>query len=71
MVVLVHELQHHSFTANEWLLLLAATGVFAVRLLSFWGIVGRISYRLAHTVHWASMPLIDLMLAVYYGFSGV
>ena len=51
-VVLVHELLHHSFTQLEWLLLLSSTGVFVFRLLLFWGIVGRISYRLAHTVHW-------------------
>jgi glycosyltransferase involved in cell wall biosynthesis len=71
LVVLIHELQHRSFTAHEWLLLLTGAGVFAVRLLLFWGIVGRISYRLAHTVHWASIPFVDLMLAVYYGLAGL
>ena len=71
LVVVAHELQHHSFTADERLLLLAGTGVFSVRLLSFWGIVGRISYRLAHTVHWVSIPLIDLMLAIYYSLAGL
>ncbi|GAB4034211.1 glycosyltransferase [Spirosoma gilvum] len=70
-VVLVHEIQHHSFTTREWLFLLIATGTFAFRIVLFWGIVGRISYRLAHTVHWAIMPLMDFLLAVYYGLSGL
>ncbi|GAB2596325.1 glycosyltransferase [Spirosoma areae] len=71
LVVLVYELRQHSFTNKEWLLLLAGTGAFALRLLSFWGIVGRISYRLAHTVHWVSMPFMDLILAIYYGLAGL
>ena len=71
LVVLVHELKHSPFTTDEWLLLLIGTGAFAVRLFAFWGIVGRISYRLAHTVHWAIMPLMDVLLAIYYGLSGV
>ena len=60
-----------SFTANEQLLLPIAAGVFAVRLLLFWGIVGRISYRLAHTVQWALMPVMDAGLAGYYGLAGL
>jgi hypothetical protein len=71
VMVLVLELTAHSFTQTEWLLLLAATSAFAVRLLAFWGIVGRISYRLAHTVHWALMPVMDGMLALYYGLAGL
>lgn len=51
-------------------LLLAATGLFGLRLLLFWGIVGRISYRLGHTVRWTAMPLADVGLAVYYGLAG-
>ncbi|MVM29267.1 glycosyltransferase [Spirosoma sp. HMF4905] len=71
LVVLVHKLQHHSFTTNEWLLLLIGTGIFVLRELGFWSIVGRISHRLAHTVHWASIPLMDLLLAFYYGLAGI
>lgn len=48
----------------------AAAGLFGLRLLLFWGLVGRISYRLGHTVHWALMPLADAGLAVYYGVAG-
>nr|WP_026262119.1 glycosyltransferase [Spirosoma panaciterrae] len=71
LVVLIHEWQHRSFTSHEWLFLLTATGAFLLRLIAFWGIVGRISYRLAHTVHWAIMPVMDVMLAIYYGLSGL
>ena len=71
LVVLMHELQQHVFTATEWLLLLVGTSAFLFRVAVFWGIVGRISYRLAHTVHWASMPFMDLLLAIYYGLSGL
>lgn len=69
--VLVIALSRHSFTADEWLLLLIATGAFVLRGLAFWGVVGRISYRLAHTVHWLIIPFMDLMLAIYYGFAGL
>jgi glycosyltransferase involved in cell wall biosynthesis len=51
-------------------LLLAATGLFVVRLLAYWFIVGRSSYRLGHTVHWAMMPLMDVSLAMYYALMG-
>jgi glycosyltransferase involved in cell wall biosynthesis len=61
----------YTFTANEWLLLLISTGAFAFRILAFWGIVGRISYRLAHTVHWGLVPLMDLVLAIYFAIAGV
>lgn len=71
LVVLTKEIQRDAFSLNEWLLLLSATGIFAFRLLVFWGIVGRISYRLAHTVHWALMPFMDVMLATYYGLAGL
>lgn len=71
LVVLVHELNAYSFTADEWLLLLVGTGAFFARLLFFWGAVGRISHRLAHTIHWVSMPFIDLLLAIYYGLAGL
>jgi len=67
---LAMELMARSFTQTEWLLLLTATGAFMVRLLAFWSIVGRISYRLAHTVHWGLMPVMDGMLALYYGVAG-
>jgi glycosyltransferase involved in cell wall biosynthesis len=69
--VLGLELTGHSFTQTEWLLLLLATGAFVFRLLAFWAIVGRISYRLAHTVHWLLMPVMDGMLAAYYGLAGL
>ena len=52
-------------------LLLAATGLFVLRLLAYWLVVGRSSYRLGHTVHWAVMPFMDLSLAVYYAIMGV
>lgn len=51
-------------------LLLAALGAFSLRLLLFWAVVGRISYRLAHTIHWAIVPVMDLILASYYGIMG-
>ncbi|WP_461137405.1 glycosyltransferase [Spirosoma terrae] len=70
LIILWYELSHHSFTPNEWLLLLSATSAFAFRLFAFWGIVGRISYRLSHTVHWGIMPFMDILLAVYYGVAG-
>ncbi len=71
LMVLLHKLQHRSFSADEWLLLRIATSAFGLRLLAFWGIVGRISYRLSHTVHWAVIPVMDLSLAVYYGLAGL
>ena len=61
----------YSFTDTEELLLLTAASAFLFRLLTFWAIVGRISYRLAHTVHWLLMPVIDGMLAFYYGVAGL
>lgn len=51
-------------------LLLAATALFVLRLLAYWIIVGRSSYRLGHTVHWVVMPLMDLLLAIYYALMG-
>lgn len=71
IVVVQHEIGRQAFTQLEWLLLLIGAGVFLFRLLTFWGVIGRISYRLAHTVHWAAMPFMDLVLAIYYGLSGV
>ncbi|WP_317171733.1 glycosyltransferase [Spirosoma validum] len=71
LVVLGYELRHRSFTGNEWLFLQLGTGAFVFRLLAFWGIVGRISYRLGQTIHWAIMPFIDLLLAIYYGLMGM
>lgn len=71
LIVSHHEHYRVLFTAQEWLLLQIATGAFAFRLLTFWGIVGRISYRLAHTVHWAIIPYMDLVLSVYYGIAGL
>ncbi|MGA0557388.1 glycosyltransferase [Larkinella sp. VNQ87] len=53
------------------LLLLIASGLFMFRLLAFWGIVGRISYRLGHTVDWMAIPFLDLVMAVYYAVMGV
>ncbi|WP_420151533.1 glycosyltransferase [Spirosoma sp.] len=70
LIVLAHQLQDRSFTTNEWLLLQAGTSVFTLRMLAFWAIVGRISYRLGHTIHWMIVPFIDLLLAVYYGLAG-
>lgn len=62
--------QERTFTAHEWLLLLVATGAFTLRWLAFWGIVGRISHRLAHTVHWAIIPFVDMLLGAYFGLAG-
>lgn len=70
-VLLIKEIRQAPFTTDEWLLLLVASGVFTFRWLAFWGVVGRISYRLAHTVHWALVPLTDLMLGIYYGLAGL
>lgn len=70
-LVLTHILQVQPVIGFERLFLLVATGVFAFRILSFWGIVGRISYRLGHTIHWAFTPFIDLLLAIYYGLAGI
>ncbi|TAE30596.1 MAG: glycosyltransferase [Cytophagales bacterium] len=52
-------------------LLLVATGLFTLRLLTYWLVVGRSSYRLGHTIHWALMPVMDVVLAIYYSFSGL
>ncbi len=52
-------------------LLLVATGLFVLRLLAYWFVVGRSSYRLGHTVHWAVMPFMDLSLAIYYALMGL
>ncbi|WP_229311200.1 glycosyltransferase [Larkinella soli] len=51
-------------------LLLAVSGLFLFRLLAFWGVVGRISYRLGRTVHWAGIPVMDLVLSIYYAVMG-
>lgn len=71
IMVLAILLSGYSFTAPEWQLVLIATGAFAFRGVLFWGVVGRISYRLGHTVHWAIIPFVDLMLAAYYGIMGL
>ncbi len=71
IAVLVKMQLDPSFTPTEWLLLWGGVGLFAARLLLFWGIVGRISYRLAHTVHWLLIPAMDLMLGMYYGLAGL
>lgn len=71
LMVLGIALMARSFTQTEWLLLLIAGGAFVLRLLAFWGIVGRISYRLAQSVHWMLMPLMDAVLAIYYGATGL
>lgn len=70
IVLLIHNVNPHSFTDNEWLFLRIGTGAFVVRLFLFWGIAGRISYRLGHTIHWAIVPFVDLLLAIYYGLAG-
>ena len=71
LIVWTHELQPHSFTADEWLLLRIGSGAFVFRLFLFWIIVGRISYRLGHTIHWSTTPFIDLLLGIYYGLAGI
>jgi cellulose synthase/poly-beta-1,6-N-acetylglucosamine synthase-like glycosyltransferase len=71
LLILVKEIAYQPFSTAEWFLLLIASGAFGIRLLLFWGIVGRISYRLAHTVHAASMPFMDLLLGIYYGLAGI
>ena len=52
-------------------LLLIASGMFGFRLLAFWVIVGRISYRLGHTVDWMAIPVLDLTMGMYYGIMGI
>lgn len=71
LVVLMMVLTSRSFTETEWLLLLSVTAAFGFRMLAFWIIVGRISFRLAHTVHWGLVPFIDGLLALYYGAAGL
>ncbi|WP_338875053.1 glycosyltransferase [Spirosoma sp. SC4-14] len=71
LIILGYAIGYYTFTASEWLLLLIASGAFLFRIVAFWGIVGQISYKLAHTVHWAIMPAVDLLLAIYYGLSGL
>lgn len=71
LTVLVSWQVGRPFTDSDQLLLKTVGGLFALRLLTFWGIVGRISYRLAHTVHWAIIPLMDVTLAVYYVVMGL
>ncbi|MGV3561130.1 MAG: glycosyltransferase [Larkinella arboricola] len=51
-------------------LLVIACGLFLLRVLLFWVIVGRISYRLGHTVNWPTIPVMDVVLAVYYTIMG-
>ncbi len=51
-------------------LLLAATGLFLLRWLVFWLVVGRIGYRLDNTVRWYAIPFMDVFLAVYYALMG-
>ena len=70
LLLLVNSLRHHPFTNDEWLLLRLGAGCSIFRLMAFWVIVGRISYRLGHTVHWAIIPFADLLLAMYYGLAG-
>ena len=50
-------------------LLLTATGLFLLRFVLFWGIIGRISSRLNQMVGWLAIPATDLTLAIYYCFS--
>ena len=71
VAVLVKMQIDSSFAPTEWLLLWGAMSLFAARLLLFWAIVGRVSYRLGHTVHWLLMPAMDLMLGIYYGLAGL
>lgn len=59
------------FTPAETDGLLWAVGLFGFRLLGFWAVVGRISYRLAHMVHWLLIPIVDAGLAAYYGLGGL
>jgi len=50
--------------------LLAAAGLFLLRLLAYWIIVGRISQRLERMVHWIGMPVMDACLSMYYVVMG-
>lgn len=52
-------------------LLLTVTGLFVGRWLLFWLVVGRISYRLDHTIRWYAIPFMDVLLASYYAVAGV
>ncbi|GAB3326880.1 glycosyltransferase [Larkinella ripae] len=47
-------------------LLVIASGLFFFRFLVFWAVVGRISYRLGHTVDWMAIPFLDLVMGIYY-----
>lgn len=71
LVMLASVLGLGSFAAHEWLLLQLVSAVFLGRWLAFAVIVGRISYRLGHTVHWTLVPFLDLVLAGYYGLAGM
>ena len=51
-----------------WLVVLA---LWVFRLVAFWLVVGRISQRLGHMVHWAGIPAMDVVLAGYYAVAGV
>lgn len=51
-------------------LLLTATGLFVLRWLLFWLVVGRISHRLDSTVRWYAIPFMDVILAGYYAIMG-
>ncbi|GAA4458957.1 glycosyltransferase [Nibrella saemangeumensis] len=52
-------------------LLWVALGLFGFRLLAFWLVVGRISYRLSRTVGWYTLSLMDALLSLYYIVMGV
>ncbi|GAA4405975.1 glycosyltransferase [Nibrella viscosa] len=58
------------FTAPTTLFWIAV-GLFGCRLLAFWLVVGRISYRLGRTVGWYTLPLMDALLSFYYIVMGV
>lgn len=52
-------------------LIIGAVGLFLLRLLLFWVVVGKISYRLGKTVHWLAIPAMDLILSIYYASMGI
>lgn len=58
-----------AFTQPD-LLFWTAIGLFVFRLLAFWLVVGRISYRLGRTVEWYTVPFMDGLLAFYYMIMG-
>lgn len=50
---------------------LIGLGAILLRLLAFWLVVGRISWRLGRTVHWVGIPVMDVVLAGFFAGAGL